>query len=232
MRYVKSAAEFGNPDLVILPGTKNTMGDLLWLRQNGLEALLCKRAAAGGAVIGICGGYQMLGETLSDPNGVEQGGQMRGIGLLPVDTVFEAQKTRTRVSGCVSRLEGVFGGLSGAALDGYEIHMGVSRLRAGTPATEIRDECTGETAHPDGAAQGNVLGSYVHGFFDSSEVVSALAQTLVRAKGLEPADTAQISDYEYKQQQYDLLAQGMRNALDMEAIYRMMDEYDGKGEEK
>ncbi|MEG1384770.1 MAG: cobyric acid synthase, partial [Oscillospiraceae bacterium] len=86
IRYVKSASELGNPDMIILPGTKNTMEDLKWLRQNGLETLVKKYAASGLPIVGICGGYQMLGETLSDPHGVESGGEMRGIGLLPTAT--------------------------------------------------------------------------------------------------------------------------------------------------
>ena len=115
VRYAASPAALGNPDLVILPGSKNTMEDLLWLRQNGLEAAVKKHAAAGGAVLGICGGYQMLGERLADPDGVEHGGTLCGLGLLPVRTVFAKEKTRTRVTGRFERAEGIFSGLSGAA---------------------------------------------------------------------------------------------------------------------
>ena len=96
VRYVKAAAELGEPDLLILPGTKNTMGDLLWLRQNGLEAAVKKRAASGTPVIGICGGYQMLGVRLSDPLSLEQGGEMAGIGLLPFVTEFLPQDVYKR----------------------------------------------------------------------------------------------------------------------------------------
>ena len=99
LRYVKHAGELGNPDMVILPGTKNTMEDLLWMRQNGLEASILKLAKTGTVIFGICGGYQMLGEHLSDPDGVEAGGEIRGMGLLPMETVFAGQKTRTRMIG-------------------------------------------------------------------------------------------------------------------------------------
>ena len=88
LRYVRNPRELGHPDLVLLPGTKNTMDDLRWLRESGMEAAVLKHASAGGAVIGICGGYQMLGNTVSDPDGVEGGGSLRGLGLLPADTVF------------------------------------------------------------------------------------------------------------------------------------------------
>lgn len=96
LRYVHSAGELGEPHLIILPGTKNTMEDLRWLRQCGLEAAICRHAARGGAVMGICGGYQMLGRSLRDPDGVEAGGQMRGMGLLDAETVFLAKKPEPR----------------------------------------------------------------------------------------------------------------------------------------
>ncbi len=97
VRYVQSVRELEAPDLVILPGTKSTLSDLLWLRQSGLEAAVCKLAHRGTPVLGICGGYQMLGETLADPHGTEEGGEMRGMGLLPASTVFSNRKTRTRM---------------------------------------------------------------------------------------------------------------------------------------
>nr|WP_275061610.1 cobyric acid synthase [Diplocloster agilis] len=126
--YVSSVKELGDPDLILLPGTKNTMGDLKWLRQNGLEAAVLKCAAKGVPVFGICGGYQMMGEKLSDPCKVESGGQMQGMGLLPVQTVFEERKVRTRVHGTVSGLAGFYQGLSGSSFSGYEIHMGTSEI--------------------------------------------------------------------------------------------------------
>mgnify|MGYP002282077102 CR=1 FL=1 len=98
VRYVGRPDQLAGADLIVLPGTKATMEDLRWLRESGLESEIKKCAAAGTPVLGVCGGYQMLGETLSDPEGVEGGGEMAGLGLLPCRTVFAAQKTRTRVS--------------------------------------------------------------------------------------------------------------------------------------
>ena len=115
LRYVKNPSELGNPDMIILPGTKNTMEDLLWMRENGLEALILKEAAKGKLIFGICGGYQMMGETLSDPHGVEAGGTIKGMGLLPMDTVFAKKKTRTRVEGSFGQLTGAFAKLSDTA---------------------------------------------------------------------------------------------------------------------
>ena len=106
LRYVKTQSELGNPDLIFLPGTKNTMGDLKWLRESGMEAVILKAASRGTMIFGICGGYQMLGETLSDPYDVEEGGSMKGMGLLPIETVFTKEKTRTRVRGTIGTITG------------------------------------------------------------------------------------------------------------------------------
>lgn len=124
LRYVKHPSELKHPDMIILPGTKNTMEDLLWMRQNGLEAAIQKAAQSGTTIFGICGGYQMLGACLRDPKGVEAGGSIRGMGLLPMETVFTERKTRTRVEGRFGELKGTLSALSGCELEGYEIHMG------------------------------------------------------------------------------------------------------------
>ena len=92
LRYVKTPGELGDPDMILLPGSKNTIEDLLWLRQSGLENMILKEAYRGTIIFGICGGYQMLGEVLSDPHHVETGGMVKGMGLLPIDTVFSKQK--------------------------------------------------------------------------------------------------------------------------------------------
>ena len=119
----------------MLPGTKNTMEDLQWLRERGMEALILKAAAKGTLVFGICGGYQMLGESLSDPYGVEAGGTMRGMGLLPMDTVFAEKKTRTQVTGKYLDMEGDYQPLTGVEFTGYEIHMGESTWKSGEKAS-------------------------------------------------------------------------------------------------
>ncbi|MGX8704634.1 MAG: cobyric acid synthase, partial [bacterium] len=125
VRYVREVRDLGDPDLIIIPGTKSTMDDLLWMRQNGLEASILKHAAAGKPVLGVCGGYQMLGEQLFNPDGYEGKTEyLKGMGLLPVDTLFTADKSRTRVQGEVKAEA-----FKGVQLDGYEIHMGVSTVK-------------------------------------------------------------------------------------------------------
>lgn len=131
MRYVSSVKELGRPDLVIIPGTKSTIEDLLWMRSCGLEAAVKKLAGAEIPVFGICGGYQIMGNTITDKEGAEQKAgspntQVRGMELLPIDTEFETEKVRTRVAGTFDQVTGILKELSGLEIEGYEIHMGIS----------------------------------------------------------------------------------------------------------
>lgn len=226
LRYVKSASELKNPDMIILPGSKNTISDLLWLRQNGLEAAILKQAAEGKFVFGICGGYQMLGETLSDPLGVESLGEVRGMGLLPVDTVFADGKTRTRVSGRFLCEESDFCTLAKEDIvsEGYEIHMGQTTLREGAlPLQQIHD-AVGDVTKYDGAYKGRVFGTYMHGVFDGSGIGEAIVRALGESKGLDMGELASVDFAEYKEQQYDKLADGLRKNLDMSKIYEILEE--------
>ena len=225
VRYVSRAAQLGHPDLILLPGTKNTMHDLAWMRQSGVEAAVQKVHAAGCPVFGICGGYQMLGEFLDDPNGVEEGGSMRGMGLLPMRTVFTDEKTRTRVDGTFGTVTGILAGLSNVAFTGYEIHMGQSTGAAGTePLTVIHDTNVAQSeAKAEGAMGENVYGSYVHGIFDSMDVVNAVVRALAERKGIDPEGLAQVDYAAYKETQYDKMAEILRQHLDMDAIYRILE---------
>ena len=214
VRYVSGPQTLGRPDVVILPGTKSTLDDLVWLRENGLEAAILKLAAAGVPVMGICGGYQMLGRTLSDPEGTEggvPGAVVRGLGLLPVDTVFCAQKTRTRVEA-----QALAGPFAGARLEGYEIHMGQTQVD-GEPFCRLED------GRAEGCAAGNVYGTYLHGLFDTGEATARLADLLCKTKGIDPAGAAPLSHRAFQEREFDRLAEAVRAALDMDAIYRMME---------
>ena len=124
VRFVTSISELRHPDLIFLPGSKNTVGDLKWMRQNGLEAAVKKASDNGIPVFGICGGYQMLGERIEDPDNVEEGGSIRGMELLPVTTLLRTEKRRSQTKGVIDPLPGIFKDLSGCAFEGYEIHMG------------------------------------------------------------------------------------------------------------
>jgi adenosylcobyric acid synthase len=218
LRYVDSVKALNEPDLIILPGTQNTMGDLRWMRQNGLEAAIKKKAAAGTSIIGVCGGYHMLGYILEDSESVEEGGSMRGMELLPVDTVFEAQKVRTRKTGAVRPLEGIFSSLSGIEITGYEIHMGRTSLRPEALPFSILDG-----GKSDGAVYKNVLGSSVHGLFDG-ELGTAVVRMLLKSRGIEEPSLEAINTYEYKNRQYDALAEILRSSLNRDRIYKIIND--------
>lgn len=228
LRYVRTAAELKNPDMILLPGTKNTMEDLLWMRQNGLEAAILKAAAAGTVIFGICGGYQMLGKTLKDPDGVEAGGEIAGMGLLDMHTVFSAEKTRTRVTGVFQRTEGVLSGLSKVSLEGYEIHMGVTRVGEGasglTRICDFAGKRQDAEEKTDGAQKGNIYGTYVHGVFDKETVAKAVITSLGKAKGIDTSAITGIDFKEFKERQYDILAAELRKHLDIKRIYEIMEE--------
>ena len=211
VRYVQAARELGMPDLIILPGTKNTVNDLLWLCQCGLETAVQKLARRGTPVLGVCGGYQMLGGMLDDSAGTESGRPqtLRGLELLPTRTVFTLEKRRAQVTATAAAP------FAGAALTGYEIHTGRTTVE-GAPF------CTLADGTPDGCVQGSVFGTYLHGLFDSGELTEKLAALLCRRKGLAPETAAPLTMQAYREQQFDLLADGVRRALDMSAIYAAM----------
>lgn len=222
LRYVQEARELGRPDLVIIPGTKSTMADLRSLRERGLDACIKALAATGTLVIGVCGGYQMLGQVVRDPEGVEGGGEAEGLGLLPTETTFAGDKSLTRDAGAVEVGEGSpFARLAGISLTGYEIHMGRTEVVSGAPADGRVVASGGRVV---GTVAGNVLGTYLHGFFDADGVADAVANLLLERRGLPPVE-GDAEPYEaYRERQFDLLAEGLRAALDMEAVYRILEE--------
>ena len=212
VRYVSRVSELQNPDMIIVPGTKNTMQDLIWMRENGLEASVLKKNAAGTPVLGICGGYQMLGEELCDEKHVESSlGTVHGMGLLPVKTVFSEKKTRLQrdeVTACAP--------FEGAKLCGYEIHMGMTENRGGTPFAVFKN---GQT---EGCVRGTVWGTYLHGLFDTGELTERLARFLCEKKGISCSVLGPVSREAHAQKQYDLLAEELRKTLDIGAVCRAM----------
>ena len=205
LRYVESLRDLGHPDMILLPGTKSTIADLLWLRQSGLEAAI-QKAAAGTPVFGICGGYQMLGRSISDPDGAEAepGARVMGMGLLPTETVFQGEKRQTQVTGVLNTVDGILSPLSGMAYEGYEIHMG----RSGDQPPLLGSGC--------------VYGTYIHGIFDAPGIADAILGALCRRKGLSPDILTSFDPAAYKERQYDLLAQAVRENLDMDLVYRIL----------
>jgi adenosylcobyric acid synthase len=218
VRYVDSPREMGKPDLVVIPGTKSTISDLLWLRSSGLEATILKHAHAGVPIMGICGGYQMLGRTIEDPQCVEGGGSVRGMGLLPVRTVFGIEKRTVQTRGAFGDVGGVLEGLGGKRVTGYEIHMGMTEREGGSPLLCV------EGRGNDGCQLGSVYGTYVHGLFDEAETGQALVSALLGAKGIDDACVHAVDMESYRQRQYDALAQGIRESVDMAFVRRVIEE--------
>ena len=207
LRYVERARDLRAPDMIVIPGTKSTIADLQWLRQSGLEASIQKAASGGTLVFGVCGGYQMLGRTVSDPEHVEAAGvtEINGLGLLEMDTEFRGEKVQTQTRGVFYGVEGMLSGLNGLAYEGYEIHMGRSQQQM--PAL------TGSR---------NVYGSYVHGIFDAPGITDTILKALCARKGVSFDALATFDACGYKERQYDLLADVVRGGLDMSFVYRVL----------
>ena len=201
LRYVKNLAELGNPDMIIIPGTKSTISDLKWMRQNGLEAEILKAAFRETPIFGICGGLQMLGKSISDPFNTEGGGEIAGMGLLDIRTMFSQEKTRTQVEGSFAGITGLLAGLGGKKYRGYEIHMGQSGN------------------HQSVLQKGDVYGSYIHGLFDEAGIAETIVKVLYEKRNLVFDEKAVFDPHAYREEQYDKLADAVRKSLDMKLIY-------------
>ena len=174
VRYVDTPKQLDGIDFIIIPGTKSTIDDLKWLRTSGLEAKIQRLHHEGTPVLGICGGYQMMGRHLHDPEGVEGGGSIAGLGLLPTETIFRAQKTTTQATGKI-------------------------------------------------LSAGDAYGTYMHGVLDTPEVLEPLIRALLARKGISASDITVFDPVQYKEEQYDKLADMVRSALDMERIYQILE---------
>ena len=213
LRYITSPEELGAPDMIIIPGSKNTLADLREIKENGIADAVIKKAQSGTCIFGICGGYQMLGRRVEDPFGVEDGGTETGLGLIPVDTTLENEKVRTVFSGKVMSATGVLKNLTEKPVQGYEIHMG---------KTVPYEEATLFTSEQTGYCVGNVYGTYIHGFFDKKEIVSTVISDISKNQG-KNISTQAVKDYSlFKDSQYDILAKELKESLDMDYIYQMM----------
>ncbi len=207
LRYVDRVSDLHEPDLILIPGTKSTISDLKWLRESGMEASIEKASAAGSLIFGICGGYQMLGRRISDPNQVEAAAsqEIAGLDFLDMETVFGGEKVQRQIRGQFENVSGVLSVLNGKSFEGYEIHMG----RSGENLPSI---CCRE----------NIYGSYIHGIFDAPGVADAVVQALCNRKGINFSSINTFDIHEYKEQQYDRLADAVRAGLDMDFVYRIL----------
>jgi adenosylcobyric acid synthase len=223
VRYVRTAAELGRPDLVVLPGSKCTIADLQWLRAVGLDRAMLEAARGGTPVLGLCGGYQMLGVALHDPDGVESPlATAAGLGLLDVTTVFAPTKATVRVRARVTAAHGLLAGAAGLEIAGYEIHAG--RSDAGGEARPFTVLTRGgqSTGEPEGAmsADGAVLGTYLHGIFASAALRRALLAGLAHRKGITP--DLRWGTRQAPGARYDRLADAVAAALDLSALAKLV----------
>jgi len=221
VRYVETVTEFKTPDLVIIPGTKNTLGDLEYLKKSGLYNKI-REYEVKGKIIGICGGYQMLGKVLEDPYGVETTLEsMDGLDILPIKTVFEEKKIATRVNGIIAK--DLINNDTPLSIYGYEIHMGkTTLLDEGKGLININKSNNEEANHLDGVVnnKGNVMGTYIHGIFDGVEFRQHIINELRRDKGIEEKVSM---PYEHlREKELDKLADLVRGSIDMKEIYKIM----------
>lgn len=219
VRYVSSMTDLGRPDLVVLPGSKSTVDDARWLAASGIGACVRALSGAGTPVLGICGGYQLLGDELSDPHGREGAGTARGLGLIPASTVFKEEKRLAQSELRITGAQGAFSVWNGMTARGYEIHDGETTVSC-APAGTIGGK-------PEGAACGNVFGTYLHGLFDEPGVALALARSLARMRGLPESVVGAegaVSAADHRAREFDRLADSVRGALDMEYVYRIIEE--------
>jgi len=219
VRFVRGADEIHGADVIVLPGSKSTVSDLRWLFASGLAHAIQRAAAAGRPVIGICGGYQMLGEAVHDPDRVESDAvTTKALGLLPVATTFAPSKTTVRVRARVGQASGPFSRAAGRELAAYEIHSGRTSRSSPTPFT-IVERSGGPVHDADGAvdATGAVVGTYLHGLFANDSVRRALLESLAERKGItaDPRWGTPAGD------KYEHLADAVARAVDVAAVAKL-----------
>ena len=227
LRYVGRGNRLGNPDLIILPGSKNTIEDLAFLNRSGLAAQIIERSRGGTPVIGICGGFQMLGRELNDPLHTESAiPRLEGLGLLDTSTTFAPEKVTTQVEAGVAGSGFFLEQASDCRITGYEIHMGRTELGAGVrPAFTVLVRSGEKGFFPDGAVSrdGAVLGTYIHGIFDGDVFRRHVINTLRVKKGLDPlAANRTLPALEQRRRDFDKLAAVVRGSLDMDKIYHLL----------
>lgn len=225
VRYIQQGESIGNPDLILLPGSKNTIEDLLYLRQQGFEEQIIKLVNSGTPLIGICGGYQMLGKQISDPDHTESNlDTISGLGLLDIATTFTPNKITHQVTANCSN-NGFLGlNLTYENLIGYEIHMGQTEfLQTAKHAFTITSRSNQLFNSADGVVRsdGLVMGTYIHGIFDNDVYRRSILNALRVRKGLAPIETVNDT-HTRKENSYNRLAETVRNSLNMDLLYTIL----------
>ena len=222
VRFVDDPNDLGTPDMVIIPGTKNTCDEAAFLKKSGLDTAIRELAGRGVLIFGICGGFQLMGMTIDDKAGIEGGGSEEGLRLLPVDTVFHDEKITRQVKGYTGILPAPFEGLSELAVSGYELHMGRTLPREGAAfllnCKENGNDPEAKGAFTDGCIEGNCMGTYLHGIFDDTVFRDRLLRILYERKGLPARSVSSVSYKAVKESRYNALADLLENSLDIDRI--------------
>lgn len=223
LKYVEKASELGNEDIIIIPGSKNTVEDMRDLVEKEINTKIVRLAKAGTIIFGICGGFQIMGQKIMDPHGLESNLQeISGLGLLEIETVMEREKTTTQYTNTLKGVDGLLEGAEGMSITGYEIHQGYSYLEENYKEKDRDKKCIFGDGKLKGMVKDNVVGTYIHGIFDNSEFTNFLLNKVRKEKGLDSIDE-NFSFVEYKNQEYDKLATVLRENLDIEKIYEIME---------
>ncbi len=230
LNYVMRGQPIPKSDVIIIPGSKNTIEDMIYLQQSGLSKEIIRHQRAGGRVVGICGGFQMLGSVIKDPELTESAvPEIAGLGLLMTETTFEPIKTTTQVKARVeSDLPEFSAALSNLEVEGYEIHMGQTVLKEGArPFVHIEQRLEEKVDVMDGAIDesGRVFGTYLHGIFDNREFSEAFVNQIRHEKGLDKLESSKETFSDFKNREYDKLAEILEQSLDIDAIIRIADEF-------
>ncbi len=224
IRYVSLESELKNADAVIIPGSKSTVGDLMWLRANGFVEKIKELNNSGVPVIGICGGYQMLGEKLYDPEGLEsKHKEIEGLGLLPTVTYFSREKITKQVEAHFVRPLKLFQGMERDKFDGYEIHSGKTKLLRGTPVLSIRHGVQKGNID-DGAVSSSelVFGTYIHDLFVNENIRRAFINNLRAKKKLLPLKTESVDNNEFREKNFECWARVLSESLEIKKIFELV----------
>ena len=217
LNFVSYAHEITDPDIIILPGTKNTIYDLNFIKNQGIDKKITELYNKGKLVIGICGGFQMLGKIITDPHNVEGNiTETNAMGLINMETELSREKITTQVTGEITSSRGPLKGLKDVSIKGYEIHMGLS-------SADIKNESFLKIKGRDcGVVSDNLIGTYVHGIFDNTEFTQKILNNIRGKKGLPPVESH--GTYEsYKEVQFNKLAESIKKSVNMKQIYNILD---------
>ena len=213
IQFVTERSQIGNEDFIIIPGSKNTIDDLKWLKESGIAEEIIKRARTETIIFGICGGFQILGNKVKDPYHIEGDiEELNGLGLLDLETIMENEKTLVQYKGKLVVDNGILKTLNDFEIKGYEIHQGITKGNEKNLTTDDRTIFVNRD---------NIIATYLHGIFDNKNFTDVLLNEIRRRKGLEEVNN-NISYEEYKLKEFDKLEKLVRENVDIDEIYKII----------